>query len=369
MKNTLDNSAEIINNVPNLGNHLILDFFGVEKDINDYSTLDTMIRGVLKIASATIENSCFKQFSPQGITILYLLSESHFSIHTWPEKKALTIDFYHCGSSSVDNFKIVEEQICDFFGWEHCTSTLIIRRGQCSSLVFDDYPEKSEILHNVKFLHREKSEFQDIRVYETLSLGRILVLDGIIQISSYSLQNDNYTKDICNSIIKKDRIPNDILIIGGGDLIIASYILENFPEIDSITVCEIDNRVIEVSKQYFPVSSLINNGRLIIKIGSGFDYIKQMAIMNQKIGAVIVDCTDFALDEDSLAAELYSTEFYSNLYQVLEIGSCFSQQFTKPHYRNEFEIRARSGGFNNINVIVSITPEYGGEVPIAICTK
>jgi S-adenosylmethionine decarboxylase len=39
------------------------------------------------------------QFSPQGVTAICLLSESHISIHTWPEKGEAAVDVFTCGES------------------------------------------------------------------------------------------------------------------------------------------------------------------------------------------------------------------------------------------------------------------------------
>jgi S-adenosylmethionine decarboxylase len=36
------------------------------------------------------------QFSPHGYTQVYLLSESHFSIHTYPETASCHIDIFCC---------------------------------------------------------------------------------------------------------------------------------------------------------------------------------------------------------------------------------------------------------------------------------
>lgn len=43
-----------------------------------------------------------------------------------------------------------------------------------------------------------------------------------------------------------------------------------------------------------------------------------------KIGAVIIDCTDFALDESSIAAELFTPSFYKQINQLLADGAGFS---------------------------------------------
>lgn len=68
-----------------------------------------------------------------------------------------------------------------------------------------------------------------------------MVLDGQIQFSD--TLDDNYTVDMTKEVIKKDTEYDHILIIGGGDILIANYLLENFPKIKKITVCDIDDRV------------------------------------------------------------------------------------------------------------------------------
>lgn len=116
---------------PNLGNHLILDFVGVDPSVNldDMEFLDTHLREIISYTSATIEGVQKKKFEPIGVTMVYLLSESHLSIHTWPENNSCAIDFYHCGDTSRENLKVVEEKLCDLFGWDKCTSNVFLKRG------------------------------------------------------------------------------------------------------------------------------------------------------------------------------------------------------------------------------------------------
>ena len=43
------------------------------------------------------DSNISKKFEPQGVTVLCLLSESHISIHTWPEEGKAAVDVYTCG--------------------------------------------------------------------------------------------------------------------------------------------------------------------------------------------------------------------------------------------------------------------------------
>jgi len=207
-------------------------------------------------------------------------------------------------------------------------------------------------------------------------MGRILVLDGAVQISTLSLgENDHYTIDMSRLVLSKDKTYEHVIIIGGGDLPIAAHVLEKYPNVKKLTVCEIDERVVEVTKKYFEIGEIcskeIQSGRLEVVISGGAPYMEKLLSEGKAntVGAVIIDCTDFALDENSIAAELFTPKFYENIYQLLTPGGGFSQQITKPWYKQAFSERASKGGFKIIDVHNCITPEYGGELPLAHCFK
>jgi len=187
--------------VPDMGSHLILDFHGVTSvDLNSYEEVHNVLLSAIKKTDCTVCGHQVKTFDPQGLTIVYLLSESHMSIHTWPEHKACAIDFYNCGENSWRNLKLVEESLCDALGWFNCTSTVLLPRGRTTMIHTNDLHDKAEILKGVKLLHREKSPYQEIRVYDTKYMGRILMIDGLVQITEGV--GDNFTKDLVGQVIQ-----------------------------------------------------------------------------------------------------------------------------------------------------------------------
>jgi S-adenosylmethionine decarboxylase proenzyme len=48
-------------------------------------------------AKATVLDTAFHQFHPTGVSGVVVIAESHFSIHTWPERGYAALDFYTCG--------------------------------------------------------------------------------------------------------------------------------------------------------------------------------------------------------------------------------------------------------------------------------
>jgi S-adenosylmethionine decarboxylase len=83
------------------GRHLILDLYDCDQELlDDYDQLSAMLKIALLMANATILRIIGEKFKPQGVTLLALLSESHASIHTWPEIGYAAIDLYTCGDTT-----------------------------------------------------------------------------------------------------------------------------------------------------------------------------------------------------------------------------------------------------------------------------
>ena len=83
------------------GRHLILDLYDCDREIlNDYDGLEALLTTALQMSNATILRIFGHKFEPQGVTLLALLSESHASIHTWPQIGYAAIDLYTCGDTT-----------------------------------------------------------------------------------------------------------------------------------------------------------------------------------------------------------------------------------------------------------------------------
>lgn len=88
----------------NLGQHCTLEIYGVKSELlDDLCFIDDVMRKAAIVSGATILDSVFHKFNPQGVTLILLLSESHVSIHTWPEKGCAAIDIYTCGLTNPES--------------------------------------------------------------------------------------------------------------------------------------------------------------------------------------------------------------------------------------------------------------------------
>lgn len=83
------------------GRHLLLDLAGiVPARLTDPAQLEAALRDAARLAGATVLSSHFHHFGEGGgVTGVLLLSESHISIHTWPEHGFAAVDIFMCGGT------------------------------------------------------------------------------------------------------------------------------------------------------------------------------------------------------------------------------------------------------------------------------
>ena len=91
-----------------LGKHLLLELKGCDKEVlNDVGFLRQALLAAAGGAGATILGESFHQFSPQGVSGVVIIAESHLCIHTWPEYGYAAADIFTCGSA-VQPGKVAE---------------------------------------------------------------------------------------------------------------------------------------------------------------------------------------------------------------------------------------------------------------------
>ena len=79
------------------GKHLMLSFLGCKVDLNDLGIIRRDMMTAIQAVGASVMAEAESQFSPHGVSIVFLLAESHASIHTYPEHNACFLDIFTCG--------------------------------------------------------------------------------------------------------------------------------------------------------------------------------------------------------------------------------------------------------------------------------
>lgn len=93
--------------------HMIADFNSCEPSLlNDKLFIQKTLEQAALSGGYTILKSMSHQFKPQGVTALLMLTESHLSIHTWPETGFAAVDLFTCGENRPDAaVKYIQEQL------------------------------------------------------------------------------------------------------------------------------------------------------------------------------------------------------------------------------------------------------------------
>lgn len=82
-----------------VGQHVVAELLGGNPNLlNDERYIVSIIKTAAERAGGTVISVSSHQFTPQGVTALALLSESHISIHSWPETGYAAVDAFTCGA-------------------------------------------------------------------------------------------------------------------------------------------------------------------------------------------------------------------------------------------------------------------------------
>lgn len=93
--------------------------------LNDITYLDNVLSDIVDLCHLTVLETSKHTFSPYGVTMCKILSESHISIHTWPELHSCAIDVYSCKDDLDD--AAIEAYLRSQFSVVHLNRQVMIR--------------------------------------------------------------------------------------------------------------------------------------------------------------------------------------------------------------------------------------------------
>jgi len=132
------------------------------------------------------------------------------------------------------------------------------------------------------------TDHQRLRVFENPTFGRILTLDGVVQVTE--ADNFIYHEMLTHTPILAHGAAQRVLIVGGGDGGMAREVLKH-DSVEQVTMVEIDGGVVEFSKQYLPGISAgaFDDPRLDLVIADGADFMRDN---RDQYDVIIIDSTD-----------------------------------------------------------------------------
>lgn len=158
-------------------------------------------------------------------------------------------------------------------------------------------------------IYEFQSPHQHIMLFENATMGRVLTIDGIVQ----TTENDEFTyhEMLVHVPIIAHGAAKNILVIGGGD---GGSIKELFKHssIESVTLVDIDESVINISQKYLGkiCGNAFSDPRLNIIISDGATYVTERI---EEFDIIIVDSPD----PTGAGKVLFSEEFYSNCKKLI----------------------------------------------------
>jgi spermidine synthase len=228
------------------------------------------------------------------------------------------------------------------------------------------YPDWGQRFRVVRELARVTSAFQDIVIFESASHGRVMVLDGCIQIT----ERDEfvYQEMLAHVPLLAHGAVRNVLIIGAGDGGVLRRVLAHRGVTRAVMV-EIDGEVVRLAKEFLPriAAGAWDDSRAQVIIGDGIDYVRHAP--DGAFDAIIVDSTDPA----GVGEVLFTGEFYQNCARVLSPGGLVVNQCGVPFMQAD-ELRETSARrrrfFPQVSAYVVAVPTYvGGLMTLGIAAK
>lgn len=204
-----------------------------------------------------------------------------------------------------------------------------------------------------KTLHHETTAFQELTIVETPQWGRLLVLDGFFQ----TTDKDEYAYHEMGAHVPLFTHPDPkrVLVVGGGDGGMVREIVKH-PGVEHVDLVEIDGRVIETSKEYFPQISvaLTGNPRVHVHVEDGIKWVKEH---EAEYDVIIIDSSE----PIGPGIGLFTPEFYASVFRALTGDGVMVAQTESPWTNAEviqMAYRGISRSFPITRLYTTAVPTY-----------
>jgi spermidine synthase len=205
-------------------------------------------------------------------------------------------------------------------------------------------------------LARVQSDFQDIVIFDSHTHGRVMTLDGVVQITE--ADEFVYQEMLAHVPLLAHGAARRVLIIGAGDGGVLRRVLQH-NSVEQAVMVEIDGEVIRLSKEHLPRigGNAWTDPRAEVIVGDGIDYVRRAA--DARFDAIIVDSTD----PIGVGEVLFTDEFYRDCARILTARGVLVNQCGVPFMQAD-ELREtsrrRAQFFPDVSAYVAAVPTYVG---------
>ncbi len=217
------------------------------------------------------------------------------------------------------------------------------------------YPDWKQTFAIDELIYEEKSDFWDLSIFENKIFGKVLALDGTVQLT----EKDEfcYHEMMAHVPLLTHPDPKSVLIVGGGDGGLLREVLRH-ENLEKIVQVEIDKTVIELSKKYFPTLSqgAFDNPRAKLVIQDAAQFVKTT---DEKFDVILIDSND----PEGPAQVLFTSEFYGDCKKLLKPQGILVNQNGVPFLQQKELVqseKARGAHFKYATFYTTSVPTYVG---------
>jgi spermidine synthase len=232
--------------------------------------------------------------------------------------------------------------------------------GAMTEYLTDDW---GFFIRSTRALERFRSPYQSVEVHDTVRFGKLFRLDGCFMTS----EKDEffYHENLVHMSALSHPSPERALIVGGGDGGSAEELLK-YPSIKSVTLCEIDLAVVDISRKHLASvhRGALDDPRLTLRIGDGLEYVRDAT---EQFDLLVLDLPD----PIGPAAALYTPEFYRSCAARLSPVGAMTLHIASPiahPTRIREGLTALRAAFPLVTPYLASIPLYGGMWMMACCS-
>lgn len=194
-----------------------------------------------------------------------------------------------------------------------------LKQDQWFTEAFEDRTAFS--FRHTGIVYDKTSDFQRVQIFDSEVLGRVLVLDGCFMVT----EKDSfiYHEMLVHPAMAVAREPRKALVIGGGDGGAVTELVK-YPELQSVTLCEIDPMVVSACREYFPeISAGLTDPRVNVAHEDGSAFIRSF---EAEFDVILVDSTDPV----GPGKALFEVSFFEDIKRGLKPGGVAVFQTESP---------------------------------------
>eukprot|EP00980_Cylindrotheca_fusiformis_P012269 scaffold2999_cov113-Cylindrotheca_fusiformis.AAC.4 len=285
------------------GQHLLVDIKGIEAAFLDSEErLAKAMVDTVKSAELTMLSYHCHKLIPMGVSCVGVLLESHISFHTWPDEGVITLDLFTCGSNPLipviptikELFGIPRHENSIVTQWSHelrgfrSAKSKVPNKENQNYALLDHNSDLSQMIWSpMDCVYKEQvysglTEYQRVDIWDVISLEdqpsqddvlranlepsdsrwttnelvlptRYLFLDGVLQ--SDNTTHKEYHEALVHPAMLAHANPKNVAIVGGAEGATLREVLKHHSSLDSVTMIEIDDQLVNLAKQYLPEMS------------------------------------------------------------------------------------------------------------------